>query len=103
FVDGGDEVADRWTALVLRHEPGQPIPRRLDGARVLAVADGADGGLFALLAYDFVPGCTLARCDREWHLLDSSWHARAEQARAAALATDHRTLRWIPRERADGG
>lgn len=98
FLAGGDEVDDRWVVLTARWHPEAPLPRTLDGGRVVAVAvhgsDDAPRALFAVVEQAYVPGCTLLQCDAEWNVLAQEWHADAAAARTAAAVTAGGTLRW---------
>jgi hypothetical protein len=98
FLAGGDEVDDRWIVLTARWRPEAPLPRTLDGGRVVAVAvhgsDDEPRALFALVEHPYVPGCTWLQCDVEWNVVAQEWHADAASARTAAAAMAGSTLRW---------
>lgn len=98
FLAGGNEVEDRWVVLTARWHPGAPLPRTLEGGRVVAVAvhgsDDAPRALFAVVEQAYVPGCTLLQCDVEWNTLEQEWHADATSAHAAAATASGHTLHW---------
>lgn len=106
FLAGGGAVDDRWILLTARWRPEAPLPRTLDGGRVVAVAvhgsDDEPRALFAVVEHAYVPGCSLLRCDAEWTVLAQEWHADAAAARTAAAVAAGSTLRWRDADGAAG-
>jgi hypothetical protein len=88
FVADEHATGDRWVRLVVPFAAGAPLPRWIDGARVLAVAPADRGGVAALVHHAHVPGVTLLHCDERWHVRDSRWH----DDRAAARRDAHTRL-----------
>jgi hypothetical protein len=95
---GDDDGVDRWVCITAAFGPDRPLPRTLDDGRVLAVAvDGPDElplALFVVVVHPYTPGHTLLRSDREWNVLDRSWHEDEVAARREAAAIAGRPLRW---------
>ena len=88
FVADEGATAERWVRLVVPCAAGAPLPRWIEGARVLAVAPADCGGVAALVHHPGVPGVTLLHCDERWQVRDSIWH----EERAAAHRDAHTRL-----------